>query len=813
MTEIIIPKEKEENNKINQINLSEEKPVANNYKSLIKSILESKELSNLTELKLQKYKNSTRKLIPNKKDKSYIPKLEEGYESSDSGDSVQSTSTILTSSTSSTLSGMSYLSYLPNSINSMVNSSEKSLPEKRIFLSKIFEEINALKTVIPKEKLHDYNYNTNNNIIINNNNEKDKKTNIDLTYPLEYFEIFPNLNKYKIGNELNNASIVKPILFIKNLISKNYHESLYFTKDKFELQNYKNSIYYNYKILKQSEPISPSYDNENITCIINEYFFDNNIDKKNNIINNFNEKIKKFKKGTIKEKNFIFFGYKNGLIRQTVLIILKAAPSGETKNDYKFFLYREYKVNDIIKEQKLDKHVLCMSLSEDQNYLLAGYASGHFIIWKTSNGKTFYISDEKFDMPVVACEFIYISENNKEFLFLISDLLGRVYLMHLKKHFFTDEVQKIIVTKCSYPCLLLKKLKFNKHDGGKDFNINNLINKIKDQDYLCALGNSEYIEVISINRKLKDIYSMYLIRNPDFKILNPMTEEIKNKSKENYSKINLSQIEFPDFCFGLGYIGDLIKFRDEKDYKKEFPEILFAVSWKNLIRLFLLNETLDQIVEIGWYMNNCSIIKIDFIGVSLLYFLDKKNNIKIINIKLFNSSFNTNYKIEKERKIQKKNKYLIPLTDIITLENPVKTISKAFTETINFYNPFIVKNDNNIFLIEEKINSRIKDFGNFRHVHLKSYREFFDETMNDKNWPLFFCKFIDMIKIGSNTLGQIPENKEKKENLLIEKIPNKKVKYDYLKQFLEINKTVFDEDEDEFNLEEDTVKTCLNLHS
>ena len=76
---------------------------------------------------------------------------------------------------------------------------------------------------------------------------------------------------------------------------------------------------------------------------------------------------------------------------------------------------------------------------------------------------------------------------------------------------------------------------------------------------------------------------------------------------------NLNQIEFPDACFGLGYIGDLIKFRDEKDYKKEFPEILFAVSWKNLIRLFLLNETLDQIVEIGWYMNNCSIIKIDFI--------------------------------------------------------------------------------------------------------------------------------------------------------------------------------------------------------
>ena len=47
-----------------------------NYsRSIIKSIIDSKELSDVLELKLGKYKNALRKLIPNKKDKDYISKL------------------------------------------------------------------------------------------------------------------------------------------------------------------------------------------------------------------------------------------------------------------------------------------------------------------------------------------------------------------------------------------------------------------------------------------------------------------------------------------------------------------------------------------------------------------------------------------------------------------------------------------------------------------------------------------------------------------------------------------------------------------
>jgi hypothetical protein len=447
MTEIEKPPEKEEEksgNQPNVINPQEEKPSLNYSRSIIKSIIDSKELSRVMDIKLEKYKNATRKVVPNRKDKDYISKLEEGYESSDSGDSVQSSSTILSSTTSSTYSGMSYLSSFPADINTIIEN-EKNSQQKGGFFKKIYEEINNLKTIIPKEKSHDLN-NFNNNSINTNENEL-KKSKIDNTYPLEYFEIFPNLNKYKIGNEANNVFIEKPILFVKNLISKNYHESLPFTQNKFQLQIFKNSFLYNYKIINKSQPSLPPLNSEDITCMIIGYFKNNNTEKKNKSINNFNEVMSKLLKKQNIELNFIFFGYKNGLIRQNVLVTIKPDPYSEvTLPADSFMPYREYGINEIITEEKIDKHVLCMSLSDEQDYLLAGYASQHIIIWKTTDGKYLNVFDDIFEMPVVACEFLYVSENNKEFRFLVADLNGKVYLIQLQKNLIMkDDVNKIIV--------------------------------------------------------------------------------------------------------------------------------------------------------------------------------------------------------------------------------------------------------------------------------------------------------------------------------------------------------------------------------
>ena len=141
---------------------SETKKIIDESHLLLKSMIDSKELSNMLEFKIGKYKNSLRKLPPNKKDKDYISKLEEGYESSDSGDSVKSSSTVLTSTTSSTYSGLSFISSFPNDINTMLKDEKTSQQKTDSF--KIYNEINMLKTVIPKEKTHNLNKINNNNL-------------------------------------------------------------------------------------------------------------------------------------------------------------------------------------------------------------------------------------------------------------------------------------------------------------------------------------------------------------------------------------------------------------------------------------------------------------------------------------------------------------------------------------------------------------------------------------------------------------------------------------------------------------------------
>ena len=158
MTEVENPPEN--NQKENEIEVQPDS--SNNYsRELIKSILDSKELTNIIDLKLEKYKNALRKVRHNKNDKDHISKLEEGYESSDSGDSVKSSSTVLTSTTSSTYSGLSFISSFPNDINTMLKD-EKTSQQKTDFF-KIYNEINMLKIVIPKEKAHNLNKINNNN--------------------------------------------------------------------------------------------------------------------------------------------------------------------------------------------------------------------------------------------------------------------------------------------------------------------------------------------------------------------------------------------------------------------------------------------------------------------------------------------------------------------------------------------------------------------------------------------------------------------------------------------------------------------------
>ena len=656
--------------------------LSDSSKLFIENILNSNELSLILNNKLRKYTTSKKSEMGLRKMNSDIPQLEDGYESEESNDSTKTKSTITTITTTLT--------------------DTSPVTGELIEFYKIRNEIDDLKTILPNNKNYTMNINCindkddsidNNNKKMNNKNNSKKKTKkvVEL-YPLEFYEIFPKLKKFEVSyHSSNQDSIEKPLFFIKNLILKNYHESLAFTQNKFELQKFKNSSNdCNYEIMNISQPINTPLNNDDITCMTHGHYHSNPNTKDKNIkmVNDIVNKLKKTQT-QIFQVEFIYFGYSNGIIRQYALVDIKADPLSENSLPADTFsLYLEYKADNLTNESS-NRQVLCMSISDDEKYLLAGYASHHIIIWNTYKGNQVRCFNDIFDQPVVSCEFLSISENCKEFLFLVGDLIGKVRLVKYKINTFVNTHEIIIVSNCFYPCLIIKKLKLNKRDGDEDFNIKEMINKINDRpNHICIIGNLEYIELLLISKTSLKITSALIIKNPDLIILNPLTELIEKDREQFYSQSHLieavSNIEFPDATFGIGFIGDLIRNNDNKE-----PFILFAVGWKYQIQLYYFSKDLSNITEIGWYLNNSIIIKIGFIGTSLLYFIDKNNNVKIINVKLFNKisyERNNNYNMNKRIK----NKFLIPLSDIIIIENPIKTISKEFNHTTNYYSPFII---------------------------------------------------------------------------------------------------------------------------
>ena len=796
--------------------------VDHNYQSIdktfIKSLLNSNDLSDILNNKLEKYTNIYKKtkIGLKRQNTDTMSVLEEGYESSDSEDN-NSNSTKNTNTSNSI-----YSSFISTSSDiSSVNSDIKSLSKENIINNdiqydiflKIKTEINDLKTFIPSNNndvntiKNDISGDKNNkNIDSSNDNKNDDKENkkkniyqkkktrkvVEL-YPLEFYEIFPKLKKFEVSYHSSNQDFIeKPLFFIKNFILKNYHDSLLFTQNKFELQKFKNSSTdYNYEIMNISQPMNKPANNDCITCMLQSHYF-NSPDKKNpNIvkISTFISKLIQIK--TSFQINFFYFGYKNGTIMQYTLLDIKADPlSGSMHSAETFSLYREYKVDDIIKDSN-KKHVLCMSLSDDEYYLLAGYASRHIIVWDTIDGTQIFNLDDIFDKPVISCEFLSITDD-KEFIFLVGDLYGKVRMVQYNRNTFIDTHETRIVSNCTYPCLLIKRLKLNKRENEEDYDLKKMIKKINKKNvHICFIGNLEYIELLMISKNSLKIMSVLVIKNPDLFKLNPITELIKRDRTQFYSQSNLMEtmnnIEFPDVCFGVGFLGDLIKNNDNKE-----PFILFVVAWKLLIRLYYFSKELSRIDEIGWYVNNSPIIKIGFIGTSLLYLIDKNNNVKIINVKLFNKKTNNNTDSNIDYYKKMKNKFLIPLSDITTIENPIKTISNDFNLATYYYSPFIINTKYNIYLMQENKEKK-SNINNITRIHLLSFVEFFNEVLKKEEWNLFFCKYIDLLKTNTNNFGFIPENKEKKEKLLIDK-KEKLVKFDYLGCYLKQNFSELEED-------------------
>ena len=94
-----------------------------------------------------------------------------------------------------------------------------------------------------------------------------------------------------------------------------------------------------------------------------------------------------------------------------------------------------------------------------------------------------------------------------------------------------------------------------------------------------------------------------------------------------------------------------------------------------------------------------------------------------------------------------------------------------------------------------------------------SFKEFFNDIMrnlSEEKTKLFFSKFIDILKTNTNTFSLIPEDKNKKENLLINTKPNKFVKGDYFEKCLSIN---FQKKERDYSFLSEAIEFSIEIGS
>ena len=95
-----------------------------------------------------------------------------------------------------------------------------------------------------------------------------------------------------------------------------------------------------------------------------------------------------------------------------------------------------------------------------------------------------------------------------------------------------------------------------------------------------------------------------------------------------------------DFSSGFSFIPR--NYNDLLDYNKDYKVLnmfynytVFAISWEKIITIYAIvfeNKDFMQIVPISNYENECAIVRCGFVSNSVVFIVDIKNNIKILNI-------------------------------------------------------------------------------------------------------------------------------------------------------------------------------------
>ena len=632
--------------------------------------------------------------------------------------------------------------------------------EEKLDINEFLSQLNSIK------KTHSI---KNVNVYLLSNNEK--KENI---MPFDF------ISNYEIDNYTNNTNLLKQKKYFilsdhRNSEIIRYNPMEYITREKLFRQIYKR--------------------NSQITCI----------EAKNGIL---------------------FLGNNLGIIK--------------TYSIEKEYEYKTYESNELNNLNDINKSVTSLCSSPDNDTFISGHHNGTIILWETFSTKI-----KKFISPSkhINCKIIqvrYLVKINGFYTIIISDIEGKVKLITISEGYFMTSVCVQDFINKPKPCYLVECLSFDKEEKKLyDIELDKMIN------YMALIGNEESIEVFILNVD-SSVISSYTTGNIEYKIQNVL---VMSNPISNFGLKKDEYLNFPNACFGYGYISNnkdkeiknkiTNNLNEDSDSEKEEEEtenkldkikgdILLGICWNNKISVYsinIINNELQKPLFAGYYIDETSdIIHLGFFSSSIIFYIDEKKNIKLVNTNLIKKEENKNA----DKHIIKKNENKEDNTNDISSVNSDLKLSRDISSSeiinkneINNYKEISIKDSNLMYTLNQEQN--IKIFNNyissnpkniyilsrniFNHIKLYSWEQCLINMKSNFDWITMFCIGIDIYKGHSNikSLADIPNEtyyRKTKVKYVLKKI---------IKEYFTINLNDNLGPHSNFDFINITIETCINI--
>lgn len=422
------------------------------------------------------------------------------------------------------------------------------------------------------------------------------------------------------------------------------------------------------------------------------------------------------------QDDMIFAGNHLGVIRMY---------SCEKEYEFKAYSTKEIEASD-------NRKVACMDVTQDGDYLIAGYSNGYLALWDLHTTKCKKLITNVHKNGIVAVKFI--RNDKKKFELLSSDVDGNVFKVVIKEGLFSVGVDSQYLIKHDIPVFLINIMRFDEEEK-KQFP-----ELVKTNSLIVAFGCLDYVMVF---------------------MLEPESKRLFKFEKPKYFK----DIFVPDISFGLGYVPNAnnpefmsesimeitgnqsyIQGQTNIDYSK--PQVLLSISWGKIIYIYCLpinNGQIHSFTSVGHYINSSPIIRMGFLSNSIIFFFDKQKFVKVINSSLITPG---------EVRLSTDSEVPIPYIDssrkpeleegrIVDPDISFQTYVIDKTEGVSkaTYNNFIVNFSKNIFLLAKK---------DFYHGKLLNWEQCLNNLQQNAEWMDALTLGLDIYHGRTTALADIP---------------------------------------------------------